>query len=108
MRAVSAAAAAAAVVQHAPKRHGQPRRQQRQHGPFQPAHASGDQQQELIQPRRNAPGYNALEPVSYTHLDVYKRQELEAAKTKLAGEQPEDEAEPEAKPATEPESERCV
>ena len=31
--------------------------------------------------------------------------ELEAAKTKLAGEQPEDEAEPEAKPETEPESE---
>ena len=61
VRAVSAAAAAAAVVQHAPKRHGQPCRQQRQHGPFQPAHASGDQQQELIQPRRNAPGYNALE-----------------------------------------------
>ena len=61
MRAVSAAAAAAAVVQHAPKRHGQPCRQQRQHGPFQPAHASDDQQQELIQPRRNAPCYNALE-----------------------------------------------
>ena len=33
------------------------------------------------------------------------RLELEAAKTKLAGEQPEDEAEPEAKPETEPESE---
>ena len=33
------------------------------------------------------------------------RQELEAAKAKLAGEQPEDEAEPEAKPETEPESE---
>ena len=63
MRAVStaAAAAAAAVVQHAPKRHGQPCRQQRQHDPFQPAHASDDQQQELIQPRRNAPCYNALE-----------------------------------------------
>ena len=30
------------------------------------------------------------------------RQELEAAKTKLAGEQPEDEAEPEAKPETKP------
>lgn len=30
------------------------------------------------------------------------RQELEAAKAKLAGEQPEDEAEPEAKPETEP------
>jgi len=33
------------------------------------------------------------------------RLELEAAKTKLAGEQPEDEAEPVAKPETEPESE---
>lgn len=33
------------------------------------------------------------------------RQELEAAKAKLAGEQPEDEDEPEAKPETEPEAE---
>ena len=36
------------------------------------------------------------------------RQELEAAKTKLAGEQPEDEAEPEAKPETEPETETAA
>ena len=36
------------------------------------------------------------------------RLELEAAKTKLAGEQPEDEAEPEAKPETEPETETAA
>ena len=36
------------------------------------------------------------------------KKELEAAKAKLAGEQPEDEAEPEAKPETEPETETAA